>query len=192
MKVSPCCTEEKHSSVGSGGCPWPGTVKGAGVVGRRALDVPWRSRGAFRTTSAFKHTRHTLVLPRPAFFWGYFLQDDLFCLQLDKDNSVVEVPSVRAVTGVVSAVHLFHHDRDSVSQKRRLQLHTWNTATGQQTCQFCGPKMFQWKQHQFYYRLFSKTQPGFGHRFDRRVERGLLLWLSEAPSGPQLRITRAN
>lgn len=46
------------------------------------------------------------------------------------------------------------------------------------------------KRHQCYYRPFSKTQPGFCHRYYRWVEHGLLFWLYEAPSGPQLWITQ--
>lgn len=68
MKASPCCVELKHGGVGSGGCSGPGTVKGAGIVGRRALDVAWRNRHAFRTTPALKHTpiAHPSILNLPS------------------------------------------------------------------------------------------------------------------------------
>lgn len=72
---------------------------------------------------------NTLVLPELTFFRGHFLQDDLFFFHLDENNGVVEVLPVRAVTGVVPAIHLVHHHCDLVPPQSRLQLHAFTTST---------------------------------------------------------------
>lgn len=71
--------------------------------------------------------------PTPLAFGGFFLQDDTLAasLQLDQDQGVVEVLSIRAaVARVVSSIHLHHQDCDLVPLKSWAELQAWETYSG--------------------------------------------------------------
>lgn len=121
-----------------------------------------------------------------------FLQDDgpAASLQLDQDQGVVEVLPVWAVACVVSAVHLHHQNLDLVSLKSWAELQACEKCSGEVRWGLVGRLFLSTRgfsqSWQLNYRLFSKTQVGFGKLPHRTEEHSLGFPHHLAPSGPEL------
>lgn len=120
------------------------------------------------------------------FFWGLFFQNDrpVVWIQLDQDHRVVQVLFVWAqVTGVVSSIHLRHHDCYLVALQRWSQLHSWNTDLVQRCHGFCKIGRARWVDD---YHFSSKIWACWYMLVHRSEERWTQCRDHKAPSGPQL------